>query len=114
MRVLVCGGRHFGNRALVYQTLDDLAKREVVDAIIEGDASGADRLAGYWARQRGIDNIKFRADWTLGRSAGPVRNMKMLKEGNPSLVIAFPGGKGTADMVARARESGIEVVEITQ
>jgi hypothetical protein len=30
----------------------------------------------------------------------------------PELVIAFLGGRGTADMMRRAREAGIEVVEV--
>jgi hypothetical protein len=36
-----------------------------------------------------------------------------LRKGKPDLVIAFPGGRGTADMVARARKAGVpvEVVE---
>ena len=29
--------------------------------------------------------------------------------GNPDLVIAFPGGKGTAMMVDLARKAGVEV-----
>ena len=37
----------------------------------------------------------------------------MLDEGKPDLVIAFPGGKGTADMARRAREAGIEVIEVS-
>jgi len=32
----------------------------------------------------------------------------MLDEGKPDLVLAFPGGSGTADMVKRAKVSGIE------
>jgi hypothetical protein len=33
----------------------------------------------------------------------------MLKEGHPDLVVAFPGGKGTAGMIALARAAGIPV-----
>jgi predicted polyphosphate/ATP-dependent NAD kinase len=29
------------------------------------------------------------------------------------MVIAFAGGKGTADMVNRAREAGVEVCEVS-
>lgn len=36
----------------------------------------------------------------------------MLSEGKPSLVVAFPGGEGTADMVRKARAAGVEVVEV--
>jgi hypothetical protein len=32
-----------------------------------------------------------------GRAAGPIRNQKMPEE-KPELVVAFPGGRGTADM----------------
>jgi hypothetical protein len=36
----------------------------------------------------------------------------MLDEGKPDLVVAFPGGRGTADMVSVARAKGIEVIVI--
>jgi hypothetical protein len=50
------------------------------------------------------------ADWnTHGRAAGPIRNQRMLDEVKPELVVAFPGGRGTADMVRRAREAGVNV-----
>ena len=51
----------------------------------------------------------FPADWKVrGRAAGHIRNQQMLDEGRPHLVVAFPGGRGTADMVRRARAAGIE------
>jgi len=33
----------------------------------------------------------------------------MIDEGKPDLVLAFPGGRGTDDMVRRAEKAGIEV-----
>jgi len=30
----------------------------------------------------------------------------------PDLVLAFPGGRGTANMVKQAREQGVEVREV--
>jgi hypothetical protein len=113
MRVLVCGGRDFDDRDLLMGTLSALAKTESIDAVIEGNAKGADRLAGYWARDRGITNLKFRPDWqNHGKYAGPIRNQRMLDEGKPDLVIAFPGGNGTADMVRRAKAAGVRVIEV--
>ena len=35
----------------------------------------------------------------------------MIVEALPELVIAFPGGNGTADMVERAKAAGVEVIE---
>lgn len=53
------------------------------------------------------------ADWkTHGKRAGSIRNQKMIDDYHPQLVVAFPGGAGTADMVRRARAAGIEVREI--
>ena len=79
--------------------------------VIEGDARGADRLAGEWARSHRAENIKFRAEWEkLGRKAGPIRH-QLLDEGRPDVVVAFPGGKGIADMMMRAGSAGVEVIE---
>lgn len=53
------------------------------------------------------------ADWkTHGRAAGPIRNQRMIDEWKPTLVIAFAGGRGTADMIRRAKAAGIEVREV--
>lgn len=113
MRVLVCGGRNYHDKLHVYRTLDGLHKRLMIDVLIEGDAFGVDRIAGYWARKNGIDNLKYRADWAKhGHAAGPIRNQKMLEEGRPDLVVAFPGGRGTADMVRRALDAGVGVRQI--
>jgi hypothetical protein len=83
--------------------------------LIEGDARGADRIAGEWADLRDIEHIKFTADWKkFGRPAGPIRNEQMLREGKPDLVIALPGSRGTAHMVRIAREASVRVIEITK
>lgn len=54
-----------------------------------------------------VNRMVFPAHWEQeGRAAGPRRNNRTL---GPDLVVAFPGGKGTADMVARARAKGVRV-----
>ncbi len=112
MRVLVCGGRPFDDVVFAHATLDRLHREHGFHVLIEGDARGADRIAGEWADLRGIAHLKFAADWeALGRKAGPIRNERMLKEGMPDLVVAFPGGRGTAHMVRLAREAGLRVIE---
>lgn len=113
-RVLVCGGRNYNDHARVAAVLDKLHAEVGISLIIQGGARGADELAFGWARANGVEEIQFDADWeNQGSFAGPARNKRMLDEGRPDLVIAFPGGKGTADMVRKARKAGVDVVEIS-
>ena len=111
MRVLVCGGRNYEKEEVVFLTLDSISPRPTV--VITGGARGADAFAKNWCSSRAVTNRCFFAEWVVyGKSAGPIRNNDMLKEGRPELVVAFPGGKGTADMVERARRAGVRVVEV--
>jgi hypothetical protein len=99
MRVLVCGGRDYTDRNAVYRVLDRLHKKHTIAAIIQGGARGADRLAVDWATSRKIVLEWYIADWNrLGPGAGHIRNQRMIDEGKPDAVVAFPGGTGTADM----------------
>lgn len=112
MRVLVCGGRDFSDEPSLCYVLDQ-ATRKIggITTLIHGNAKGADRLAGAWAERHDIPVAVYPADWSKhGSAAGPIRNQQMLDEGKPDLVIAFPGGRGTSDMVSRATTAGIRVV----
>jgi hypothetical protein len=110
----VCGGRSFSDQRFLEGALDDVhARHGPFSVVIDGDARGANQMAGDWARARAIENRKFAADWAgLGRKAGPIRNQRMLDEGAPDLVIAFPGGRGTADIVRRAEAAGVVVLKV--
>lgn len=128
MRVLVCGGRQFANpnvgkpAAEVFEetcqlvsALDALHEEpgHAITCIIHGCAPGADTAAANWAGDRGVAIEPYRADWRhYGAAAGPMRNAKMLAQGCPDLVVAFPGNRGTADMVRRAKHAGIRVIEV--
>jgi len=114
LKMIVCGGRNYADRQRLDAVLDAAVARLGLAEIVHGGARGADSMAGEWALARGIPVKEFPADWANeGRSAGPRRNHRMLVEGRPDAVIAFPGGRGTANMVAQARAAGIPVYEIT-
>lgn len=107
MRVLVCGSRFSEVGGLrVRAALDTLP----ITLLIQGGATGVDEAAKRWAQARGIPVMEFPANWThQGKAAGPIRNAAMLKYGQPELVVAFPGGNGTANMVKLARAAGVPV-----
>ena len=88
-----------------------------VHLLLHGGARGADRAIGRAAQQLGWRVQSLAAEWRrYGRSAGPIRNRRLLEQAlveaqahtSPAfsasvLVIAFPGGAGTASLVQQAR-----------
>lgn len=108
--ILVCGGREFNNRAAVFGFLGELDKRCPIGVVIEGGATGADRLARLWAFDNNVHVCTVNALWhKRGKRAGMDRNQAMLML-KPDAVVAFPGGRGTANMVQQALDAGIPVI----
>jgi hypothetical protein len=111
MKALICGGRKFNDMKLASSTLDRLRTELGFTNIIQGGATGADTIAMLWANSRGVPNVTYPAQWNIhGKKAGPMRNTQMLEEGKPDVVIAFPGDKGTRDMVSKAEAAGVKVI----
>lgn len=113
-KILICGDRNWVDYALI---LDAVKKLERDTLIIEGGARGADVLAGRAAIEVGLGLNVFPADWLkYGKSAGPIRNLQMLKE-NPDEVWAFhddlANSRGTAHTVKEAKKKGIPVTIFT-
>lgn len=118
MRVLVCGGRDYADRAAVSRALAPYKPMPITTCvehvIIHGGCrTGADALADEWCDVFGVRKRVYAADWKkYGKAAGPIRNARMLAEGWPDVVIAFPGGRGTDDMVRQAKAAGVPVVRV--
>ena len=111
-RVLVCGGRCYKDIKRVFFVLDRVNEQRRISAVIHGGATGADTYAGEWARVNGIpvEEYKPKYDQYPARIAPKKRNQEMLDIGAPQLVIAFPGGYGTKDMIDRAFAANIGVM----
>lgn len=113
MRIIVCGGLDYQHEHTVNAILTKIKEKYPDLAIIEGGARGADRLARQWADKNDVICYTERADWeTYGKRAGWMRNQRMIDRFKPQAVVAFPGNKGTRDMVRRAHEAGIPVWEV--
>lgn len=105
-RVIVCGGRKYLDWAWLSAALDKLHGEDEIVELAHGGATGAEALAGQWAKAHGVTVAVFPDD---GQEAG-ARNARMLAEFRPDVVVAFAGGDGTADMVRRAIKAGIKTV----
>lgn len=113
MRIIVCGGRDYRHEHVVNAILTRIKEKYPDLMIIQGGAIGADMLAKLWALDNKVGVATVFADWaTHGKKAGPLRNQRMIDDWKPYAVVAFPGRRGTADMVRRARKAGIQVWEV--
>ena len=109
VRVIVCGSRRWADRDMIRRALVEVG----ATVVIEGEAQGADTIAREIAEELSIPVETYPADWErYGKAAGPKRNARMLAEGRPDIVLAFPlpESNGTLDMVKKARAAGIRVV----
>jgi hypothetical protein len=122
MRIIVCGSRDYRDVPKLWHALDEIDAEAPMEGIlvvmdgasddVTGPYVGADYWANQWALARRRSPVRFHAEWKKhGRAAGPMRNTRML-EWKPDVVVAFPGGRGTADMVSQARAAGVKVIEI--
>jgi hypothetical protein len=131
MRVLVCGGRKYREREKVFVVLAGLHRDHGPLTVIQGGATGADALAREWCyRFTGrVRMINEPAEWDdlshpdarivtrrdgsqYDANAGSRRNQRMIDDWQPDLVVAFPGGSGTADMIRRAEKAGVQVQRV--
>ena len=117
IKVLVCGGRDFNDYGLLADTLVGLLgqydPKEVT--IISGHARGADKLGEQFANANECKLLIFPADWDKqGKAAGFIRNQRMIEEGKPDLVVAFPTktSRGTFDMINKAKKAGLPVTVV--
>jgi hypothetical protein len=109
MKLLVCGGRDY----LDFKRIREEVQKINPDTLVHGNADGADKIAGIVAENLGIKCEVYPANWKkFGPAAGPIRNQQMLDDAKPDLILAFPGGKGTADMIKRAERAGIKVIKV--
>ncbi|WP_143593599.1 SLOG family protein [Synechococcus sp. 1G10] len=105
----------------------------LVHLLLHGGARGADAAIARAAHQLGWSALVMPAEWQRhGRAAGPIRNRELIElavaravaHTSPGvstsvLVVAFPGGPGTASLVREARRMAsrspvpIAVVEVS-
>lgn len=113
VRLVITGGRRFTDGELIHRALSAVHRKRGIALLIQGGADGADRLCAEWAWDRDIPVATFNANWQKhGIVAGPLRNQRMIDEGRPDAAVAFPGGRGTADMVARLIKASVPLWDL--
>lgn len=121
LTVVVFGGRTYGvaplraslqeralasrQKAALWLVLGAIHFDVGIRKLVHGGANGADSLGGLFARETGLEEVVFRADWDrLGKAAGPERNGRMAvfvaAQLPDALGVMCEGGAGTRDMAS--------------
>ncbi len=108
-RIVFSGGQDYANVDAIWNALDK-ARTKYPDMILMhgGSTKGAEHIASLWAANRGVHQVAFKPDYSLGRRAPFVRNDLMLAEGPQGLIVA-PGGGIQEQIIRNARQQGIVV-----
>lgn len=108
-RVIFCGSRVYDNIEMIRAVFEAVKPT----LVITGGCTGADALCDQVAKELGIDRVIYPANWIkLDKAAGPARNARMLLDSRPDLVVAFPGGAGTDDMIKKATDLDIPIKRV--
>ena len=126
--IVLTGGREYVPARNADQRLIEAVVELNAVAAFEGDARGLDVWAARVLRRAhhqrkiscGVHTIPALWHADGSKKAGPIRNGRMLRWacdlaadlGAEVVVLAYPGGRGTANMCERASEAGIKVVEM--
>lgn len=129
-RVIIAGGRNFKHGEKHYEWIEKILSKKLDIEFVDGNATGADEINKIMADRLLAGRKDFPADWddietdkpcvVRYRSdgtpynvlAGYNRNQEMAEyasavEGEKGALILFPGGKGSADMLKRAKKHGL-------
>lgn len=116
---IATGGRNFVSNAIHCREMSQASAGAVI--LFHGGADGFDTAAARVANDSHVPVCAVPALWRFeGKKAGPCRNARMLRMALdmaleldiPVRLIVGPGGRGTADMVKRARSADVEVVAV--
>lgn len=116
MKLMVTGSRDWEDWEEIKRTLSEAVQSHGVDTVVHGGAAGADSMAGWVAKNMGLEVEVYKAQWTgpdgqFDKAAGYKRNIRMLEGAKPDLVVAFWDGKsrGTKHALDHARRRRIPV-----
>ena len=124
MRVIIAGGRTFnsvdvmnkGTATLIKAIRKDASLREYhntpISCVVSGTAYGADYMGELHAKRNGIPIVQYKPNWSVGKSAGFIRNAKMAN--NADALLAFWDGvsRGTKHMIDLATSRKLPTIVI--
>ena len=109
MKIIIAGSRAFDDYGKLCEVCDFKLSRQTDIEIVSGTANGADKLGEKYAKEKGYSLKQFPADWSIGKSAGYIRN-KQMAEYADALICFWDGtSRGSKHMIDLAKEQGLKV-----
>ena len=98
-KLLVCGSRTINNSEWIFSEIEKYISESNLQYsdihIIEGEASGVDKISKQFAQSKNIPVIEMPADWSIGKHAGILRNIKMYENTDEVLILWDGNSRGT-------------------
>lgn len=99
MKLIIAGSRDI---SLSVEELNELIEKNFevseITEIVSGCAKGVDTSGIQWAEKYKVKVSRFIPDWSIGKSAGHVRNRKMGDYTDQAIVI-YNGSNGSQGMI---------------
>jgi YspA, cpYpsA-related SLOG family len=110
MWVAIIGSRDYPRPEDVETAVEYLQAHHPGWKLVSGGARGVDTWAATAARARGVETLEILPDWSLGRSAGMIRNREIVARAD--VVIAFWDGvsAGTRHSIGLAQQLGKQLL----
>ncbi|BBB10621.1 DUF2493 domain-containing protein [Sphingopyxis sp. EG6] len=110
VRIAFTGGADYNNHQRIYAVLDKVhAQLPQMILLHGGTPTGAERIAGCWARDRNVPQKPYKPDWNRHKKAAPFKRNDAILEDMPKGVIVFPGTGIQDNLADKARKMGIRV-----
>lgn len=111
-RVVISGSRYWNDYDVILNVLKYTLPQHNKVMIIVGDCRGADEQVIQASLDSGKNVIVYKAHWKeYGKSAGPIRNLDMVNDNDPHLILLFhndiDNSKGTKHMLSLAKKKKI-------
>ena len=110
--IAITGGKTVADADAVWSTLDRTREKYGDMVLLHGGGPGVEKIAASWADARGVHQLVCRPDWNANGKAAPFRRNDELLNFLPKGVIAFPGSGITGNLVDKARQLGIPVMNV--
>ncbi len=109
MKVIIAGSRDVTDYTTLLMAIAKSGFN--ITGVISGTANGADKLGEQYARNNDIPIDQYPADWSLGKSAGYIRNEEMADCSGAEGLIALwkDKSRGTGHMIDIAMDRDLKV-----